>query len=488
MVANLPGGQPEEDGAELTIRPLGPARGRSAPVRERPARAPRRAESQQEVHTTPRVPPRLLDRDAVEVVRRLRRNEHAAYIVGGCVRDLLVGLPPKDFDVATSARPEEVRKIFRNSRIIGRRFRLVHIYFRGGKIIETSTFRGSAPVPEVDEDDDEPQDLLITRDNVWGTEEEDALRRDFTINALFYDVSRSGIIDHVGGLPDMEAGRIRTVGEPDRRVQEDPVRILRAVRFAAKLDFAIEEELGAAMERHKMEIARCASPRVLEETFKLLRGGHSERALAVLRQSRVLDAVIPELVGHDEPAEDEEAVGPADYLRALDGLVARRGSVTDAVVLAAVFHAVLDARLEDVESSDHVRATVECLDGVCQRLGVTRRNRERLRQIFTAQKHFRRVRGERRPRRQVSPQALLRRSYFVDALDLFEIWTNAHGKPVDEVKVWRQRAGDLDEPGDDVEPEPRDPKADDERGPRKKPSRRRPRRRRPRARPKAPSP
>src|SRR2546429_3086642 len=161
------------------------------------------------------IPEDRLDPDAVKVVRRLRRAGFTAYLVGGCVRDLLLGMRPKDFDVATSAHPNQVKETFRNSRLIGRRFRLAHVFFRGGKIIEVSTFRKSP----LDELTDLPQDLLIRHDNVFGTEEEDARRRDFTINALFYDVDAGRVVDHVGGKADLSARLLHTIGDPDVRMR-----------------------------------------------------------------------------------------------------------------------------------------------------------------------------------------------------------------------------------------------------------------------------
>src|SRR5882757_718517 len=204
----------------------------------------------------PEIPDDRLDPDAVKVVRRLRRAGFTGYLVGGCVRDLLLGMRPKDFDVATSAHPNQVKETFRNSRLIGRRFRLAHVYFRGGKIIEVSTFRANP----LDELTDLPQDLLIRHDNVFGTAEEDARRRDFTINGLFYDVDNDRVIDYVEGLPDLERRTVRTIGDPDIRFREDPIRILRALKFAARLDFEIEPATYAAILAHKGEIAKCAPP------------------------------------------------------------------------------------------------------------------------------------------------------------------------------------------------------------------------------------
>ncbi|MFY0574487.1 hypothetical protein ACN28S_09130 [Cystobacter fuscus] len=207
------------------------------------------------------IDPDKLDPDALKVIHRLHSHGHEAYLVGGCVRDLSLGRTPKDFDIATSAHPGEVRAIFRNCRLIGRRFRLAHIYFKGGKIIEVSTFRAN-PTELVDSpvdngngeeegsevEESQNPDLLITHDNVFGTAEQDARRRDFTINGLFYDVVEGRIIDYVRGRRDLDEHYIRTIGDPEIRMREDPVRILRAVRFASKLGLDIESRTYAAME------------------------------------------------------------------------------------------------------------------------------------------------------------------------------------------------------------------------------------------------
>src|SRR5262245_36386306 len=194
--------------------------------------------------TMPALDRAFIDPDADRVVRRLARHSFKAYLVGGCVRDLLLGRKPKDFDVATSATPNEIRALFRNCRIIGRRFRLAHVFF-GSKIIETSTFRANPR----DDDDGDGGDLLIRRDNVFGNETEDARRRDFTINGLFYDVEKEEVIDHVGGLADLDARLIRTIGDPDIRFQEDPIRMLRAIKFAARIDFNLEPATYRALLR-----------------------------------------------------------------------------------------------------------------------------------------------------------------------------------------------------------------------------------------------
>lgn len=459
-----PSSQTDEDDS-LTLAPIGPARAKRRAKKPPRARPPKRVPppSAPRGQASP-IPVKLLDRDAVEVVRRLRRFGHNGYIVGGCVRDLLVGREPKDFDVSTSARPEEIKKIFRNSRIIGRRFRLAHIFFRGGKIIETATFRGQAPQ---DDEESGEQDLLITRDNVWGTEEEDAQRRDFTINGLMYDVPTGTIIDHVGGLDDVRDRVVRTIGDPAIRVQEDPVRILRAARFAAKLDFTIEPQLLEAMQQYKGELARCAQPRVLEETFKLIRSGHAAQSVDVMARSGILDAVIAELHEHVEWEASLESPPPVTvdaYLAALDQIIATRGPVGDAVVFAAALHAPLDREIDGLDPKDASQALASYVAFQADQLGVTRKVRERMRQIFSAQKSFRRS-ADKRGRRRVSPLSFIKRSYFPESLDLFEIWSIAAGEDLDVVAEWRDRAANAP-PSDDDD-------SDSPGGRRRKPRRRR---------------
>ena len=239
----------------------------------------------------PEIPLELIDHDALWVVRRLRAKGYEAYLTGGCVRDLLLGRQPKDFDVATAAHPEQVRKVFRNCRLIGRRFRLAHVYFPNGKVIETATFRANP----LETQEDLPEDLLVERDNVFGSVEEDARRRDLTINGLFYDPLAGKVLDFVDGRQDLEARLIRTIGDPDIRFQEDPVRILRAIKFATRLDFDFETQTLAAMRAHVADLARCAAPRLLEELHRLLSSGNAANAFRLCEEVGVLDVLVPEL-------------------------------------------------------------------------------------------------------------------------------------------------------------------------------------------------
>jgi len=281
-------------------------------------------------------PPSQMDPDALFVVRQLQRHRHTAYIVGGSIRDLLVGRTPKDYDVSTSATPREIRRLFHYARVIGRRFKLVHVVFKNNKVIETSTFRKA---PEHDEAD-ETEDLLIRDDNLYGTPEEDAFRRDFTINGLFYDPRTERIIDFVDGLPDVDARLIRCIGDPDIRFQEDPVRILRALRFSAKLDFTIEERTRHFMEVHRDHLKLAAPRRVRDETWKLLLCGHASACVSLAQATGVLRILAPELV---PSFEDERLAGRIHaMLRAFDEEPPEEPRLATVLMAPILFHGQLE--------------------------------------------------------------------------------------------------------------------------------------------------
>lgn len=251
---------------------------------------------------------RDVDPDALRVLYRLKDANYVAYLVGGSVRDLLLGRRPKDFDIGTSAHPYQVKRLFRNCWIIGRRFRLAHVKF-GTKIIEVATFRRQVPAVADADDAGEPapvdegrRDLLIHHDNTFGTPEEDAFRRDFTVNALFYDIATFSIIDYVGGLDDLKERVVRSIGDPTERFQEDPVRMLRAVALAARLDFTLDPPVADAIRGCGSEIARSAPARLLEEYYKVLRAGAAERTFRWLAEIGLLAWLTPELGGGCSPA------------------------------------------------------------------------------------------------------------------------------------------------------------------------------------------
>jgi poly(A) polymerase len=324
-----------------------------------------------------------IDPDAAKVVRRLERAGHQAYLVGGCVRDLLLGGKPKDFDVATSARPEDCRSLFRNCRIIGRRFRLAHILFGAGKVIEVATFRRN-PAMEAPEDEtsDVFDDLLIRSDNVFGEAHEDAIRRDFTMNALFYDLDRRQVLDWCGGMQDVRRRAIHTIGDPMVRFREDPIRLLRAVKFSARLDLGIAPDVYDAMVATRDDLAKAARPRLFEELLRLLRGGAAHRSMWLLWETGAMSVVLPELAAF---LDDEEATrGGADrfflLMDAVDAMTRARGRALDDVALWSL---LLKEPLDEACAGerDKIRAAGEFLDPVIERIAVPRRIADGVRRI-----------------------------------------------------------------------------------------------------------
>jgi poly(A) polymerase len=442
---------------------------------------------------TPRIVPRAehtlsrrdIDPDALKVLNRLRQFDHIAYLVGGSVRDLLLGRRPKDFDIGTSAHPYEVKRLFRNCWVVGRRFRLAHVKF-GVKTIEVATFRrqvsedeldaiaqehAQAEAEQADAHDsggvDEPHDAevgrtdappevsrrrggdrrghhdhehLVHRDNTFGTPEEDAFRRDFTVNALFYDIATLSVIDYVGGLDDLHARVIRCIGDPDVRFREDPVRMLRAIVLAARLDFGIDPPVVDAIRRLAPEIARAAPARLIEEIYKILRSGSAERAFRELAEVGLLTHMAPELLQIDDEGLWEFLGGLDEYRQRFDSTPE---TLTNPVLLGSLlvprgFTGRRPFRLErsdrDIEAETagerRRREREEWRDpratlGV---LPVARRDVERLRQILGMQRRMLDMESSPRTKR-----GLLGRGPFAEALT----WLEIHGHAPEIVEHWR---------------------------------------------------
>ena len=371
----------------------------------------------------------------MSVIRRLTRKGHTAYLVGGCVRDLLLDRVPKDFDIATSARPRQVKRIFRNCRVIGRRFRLAHVIF-GDKIIEVSTFRQAA-------DTEKPEnqgDLLIRDDNVFGTPEEDARRRDFTINGLFYDIQQGTVIDYVGGLHDLERRTLRMIGDPDIRFQEDPIRILRAIKFSARLGVNISPKTMEFIEAHRDKISRSAPPRILEEVIRMTRGLSSLASYDLMLRTRVLEVVLPDVAqALKENSEHDDLY--RRYLGVLDREVSDGVDATVPIVFGTYLLPIvfppsffeddkLDTRPDGMSTESRIE---EVLADLIPRLRLSRRDAGRLRQILMAQ---RRLAPSSRKRR-FSRSSVARQAYFPEALTLFAIHCSTIGKWTDECGRWK---------------------------------------------------
>jgi poly(A) polymerase len=370
-----------------------------------------------------------LDPDAVRIIKRLTRFDHAAYLVGGCVRDLLLLRQPKDFDIGTSATPRQIKRLFSNCRIIGRRFRLAHIFFQNGKIIEVATFRAhdvadGGAVPESASTPEDAEDLLIRDDNVFGTPEEDARRRDFTVNALFYDVNAETVIDHTDGMADLRRRVIRTIGDPVVRFREDPIRILRAIKFAARLDFELEATTRAALIQTSVEIPKAAPPRVLEEINRFCRGGAARRSFDLCLETGVFEAILPELIPTYRKDEAERRVLHA-LMGAIDARLAAGREISTGEIFSVLLFAPVARSLGmpvdggGPPARDHRDARTivdDAMRPIALRLRVARKDQERTRQVLSTLQRMVPMRAMRRAQR----LTLMKRPAFTDALWMLE--------------------------------------------------------------------
>jgi poly(A) polymerase len=391
-----------------------------------------------EAHTLSR---RDVDPDALKVLYRLKDAGFAAYLVGGGVRDLLLGRRPKDFDIGTDAHPYQIKKLFRNCFIIGRRFRLAHIRF-GAKVIEVATFRrqvteeeqaeahaheraraeGEATAPGTGEPHHADREHLIHRDNTFGTAEEDAFRRDFTLNALFYDIATFSIIDYVGGLEDLRAGVIRCIGDPVVRFREDPVRMQRAVSFAARLGFTIDPPVLEAIASERHRIALAAPARLAEEYYKILRSGAAERTLRELHRLGLLEPLSEVLHAHAG-----EALWAS--LARLDAWrlnsEAPPASLTNGVLLGSL---IVPLGFSQAGWPDWMER--EGRPGLnLGLLPLSRRDVERVHQVLMLQRRLREPSRSSHARRM-----LMQRSAFPDAL----AWLEIHGDAPEKLAYWRE--------------------------------------------------
>ena len=292
---------------------------------------------------------RHISEHALKVVNRLNNQGHEAYLVGGCVRDLYLGLRPKDFDVVTSATPEEVRQLFRNSRLIGRRFKLVHVLF-GREMIEVATFRANHETHHGTDKSRHSESGRILRDNVYGTIEDDAIRRDFTINALYYDAKDFSVVDFCDGASDLEARTLRLIGDPVTRYHEDPVRMLRAIRFAAKLGFTIAPDADQPIRELSHLLQDIPSARLFDEVLKLLQSGQGVETFPLLREYGLFEALFP-ATEHCLQEGDDRAEKLIHYsLRSTDQRIAKGRPVTPAFLFAAILWAPMRQLAEDFQS------------------------------------------------------------------------------------------------------------------------------------------
>ncbi len=372
--------------------------------------------------------------NALKVLNRLNRSGFLGYLVGGSVRDHLLDRAPKDYDIATNARPPQIRKLFRNSRIIGRRFRLAHIYFREG-IIEVSTFRRD---PDPEAQNGAPGELLITDDNVFGSPAEDAFRRDFTVNALFYNIADFSVIDYVGGIDDLEAGVIRVIGDPDLRFQEDPVRMTRACEMAARLDFTIHAATQEGIVRHAEEIHKAAPARLAEEIGQIFRCGAAARAMQWMEELGLARALFPELGAIFEA----QSRGLGDFskvIRLLDRKAAKNDAPSEIGLYSCLLlPAIVLANPNAFGAKANSRAVRESIASIAsplfQRLSLAKHKVEQVVHTVSALRKLE-LGGSVRERVNFS-----RRPFFKDALLVYEAWVDATDSDPSELRQWRRVA------------------------------------------------
>jgi poly(A) polymerase len=395
-----------------------------------------------------------IDPDALKVLYRLHQSKYAAYLVGGSVRDLLLGRRPKDFDIGTNAHPYQVKRLFRNCWIIGRRFRLAHVRF-GPKTIEVATFRRQLSAAELSAPEEPGEgivvdelgdvDRMIHRDNTFGTPEEDAFRRDFTVNALFYDIADFSVIDFTGGLRDLEERVIRSIGDPTERFQEDPVRMIRAVSMASRLDFSIDPPIDAAIAEHRGDLARSAPARLIEEIYKLLRAGSAEKAFRMLAERRMLEAIAPEMQKRAGDALWRSLASIDEYRRRFEETPE---TLTNAVLLGTLLVPLgHDFRPPPVvlDADGRPRKEPALSLGL---LPLARRDIERLRHMLTLQRRLTDLHLSPRARR-----VLMHRGPFREALT----WLEIHGHAPEVLEHWRGfiEAAKTFEPGEQGDEGPR---------------------------------
>ena len=281
---------------------------------------------------------KLLDQDALKILKKLNKSGHETYLVGGCIRDILLGHKPKDFDIATSATPEQIHKLFKRSRIIGRRFKLVHIMFSARKFIEVATFRAGKVQTS--------NDGLVLRDNFYGTLEDDVFRRDFTVNGLYYDIKKSEVIDYVGGLDDLKALKISMIGDPSERFEEDPVRMIRAVRFWAKLNANIESQLIEAIQTNSQLLAKIPPARLYEEVIKLFHNENSIEIFHELDQLGLLRHLFSQTT--ENPFVDSSLINTSERIK-------NGNSVTPAFLFAVFLWSAVNKRFNQISKKNKSR-------------------------------------------------------------------------------------------------------------------------------------
>ncbi|MWN05044.1 polynucleotide adenylyltransferase PcnB [Gilliamella sp. Pas-s95] len=375
--------------------------------------------------------------NALKVLHRLNKQGYEAYLVGGCIRDLILGKMPKDFDITTNATPEQIQKIFRNCRLVGRRFRLAHIMF-GKEIIEVATFRGDHDAQNGQNNiSKRSQSGMLLRDNVYGTVEQDAIRRDFTMNALYYSANDFTLRDYCGGLKDLQKGIIQLIGDPQTRYREDPVRMLRAIRFAAKLNMKIEPATAGPIKDLAPLLKNIPSARLFDESLKLLQAGYGYKTYLLLREYCLFEQLFPtieRLLANNQNSHLEQII--EQVLKNTDYRIANNKRVNPAFLFAAFFwYPIIEqAKATSVESGlpfydSFSMAINEVLSEQCKNIAIPRRLTTIMGDIWRLQLRMKKRDGKR-------AFAILEHPKFRAAYDLLEIRASIEKGELLELAKW----------------------------------------------------
>jgi poly(A) polymerase len=375
----------------------------------------------------------LIDKDVLKVLYRLKKKGFIAYLVGGCVRDILLNRTPKDFDVCTNATPSQVRRIFRNCRLIGRRFRLAHIVFKGNKIIEVSTFRRE---PDSLLDTEDRRELTIHSNRYYGTPSEDACRRDFTINALFYNIGDFSILDYVGGIEDLQKGIIRVIGDPCKRFYEDPVRMMRGLEFAARLNFKLDPDTFTGIKKCHAEICHGSPERIKEEIIEILMSGYAQKCFSFFLDTGLFPSLFPDSRSWD----NSQICCLLDILGQMDGIAGAGSDLPECLCLSAFLWPFISRRLEKKPISqlnDLDLLLRELINPFCFHFAIKIHTRHLIKEIYRTLWRMKRGTGFKGEGRMV------RKEFFKEAMILFR-WLAAC-KQIDLalVKKWEVRIEEL---------------------------------------------
>ncbi len=373
---------------------------------------------------------KMIDEEALKVLYRLHRHGFLAYLVGGSVRDLLLGKVPKDFDAATNAHPHEISALFKNSRIIGRRFRLVHVFFKGGKVIELSTFRSHSEFEEIQTEEGD-----VVRKESFGTPAEDAQRRDITINGLFYNIADFSIIDYVGGMADLKRQVIQTIGDPNERFQQDPVRMIRVIRHAARTGFSIEDSTYQAIMRHRDEIRKCSPSRVRDEFIRDLKEGVAQSSLNLMLQTDLLFSLFPDFLrvfGDRNPLKNKHQQFFLCLFGLVDQLVKIGRSIPESILYAIFLTPLLRAVtpehpfLGERERYIYLVQTIRLvIHQILVPFSTPKGTKEMASQILIAQSNLKKL-----IQKGVIPKRLRLKKYFLEAVLFFGIEAQAKNEKV----------------------------------------------------------